>query len=348
MKALLKLLSVSIRFLFTVTLVISPLVLSACGGKEPHITSHYNRGVEYLQKGLYYHAASEFEEALKKTPDNRKAAYNLALAMQMSGKSKEAEERYRSLYAETKDVNALVNLITLLQQEGKQQLARKLLQQGRKDHPKESFLALIEGNMFTETYKVSHSTEDLQKAETAFQQAIQLNPERAEPYFRLALLSREVGREDSTAYHNALKALSIHTKLGFQSKTWPEDFNKHEYDHNLLRYLMLLAEIEEETGRFIDAAKHLEQAIAQNISLKEIQNRYDSLHRSPLLRIGKLYFSLKRYRTALRYLEANKRYMPDDKETDALLRACYKKLASDPESRHKKKHSELISHRQAD
>ena len=269
---------------------------------------------------------------LEENPCNSKAAYNLALSFQMSGKLEDAEKNYRKLYAQSKDVHALINLIALLRKKGELKEAESLLKRGRNDHPEESFLPYLAGRFAVDRYRTSRKEEELHKAIAAFKDSIALNPEKAEPYYRLALIYRGIKKEE-LAFQYALKAFKLHSLLGFQGKTWPEDFNKHQYDHNLLRYLMLLADIEEKSGRTIDAAKHLEQAIAQNIPLKEIEQVYDPQHRSILLRIGKLYYTLKRYRTALRYFEANRKFSPNNRKNEALLKASYQMLLNDPESR---------------
>jgi tetratricopeptide (TPR) repeat protein len=139
-------------------------LLAACSTYSP-LDSHYNRGVEFYDRGDRAEAIREYTLAIEDDPEHYRAHYNLAVCLQDLGKLDEA----------------LVNLAALRLEQGREAEALPLLERAARSDPDSGFPRSSLGSY--------HERKgDLARAEAEYRASVALEPAHVAGHHRLGLL----------------------------------------------------------------------------------------------------------------------------------------------------------------
>jgi tetratricopeptide (TPR) repeat protein len=202
------------------------LFLSACATSP---VNHYNRGVDFQDKGDALAAAGEYRRAMELNPQDPAPRFNLAVLYQDQGRVREAREEYQAIL--TRDPTyapAWVNLSAIQEKEeeldgAERSLDRAIqidrdnpfpvsqkgflfLRRGRVAEAREAFQESIRrdpnwGNGYFGLASVAEAQQDPEKALALYQEAIRRNPMDLEAALKVADLSVPLGKKDEAIRH---------------------------------------------------------------------------------------------------------------------------------------------------
>jgi tetratricopeptide (TPR) repeat protein len=191
--------------------------------------NHYNRGVDFQDRGDFLSAVREYRRAIELNPQDPAPRFNLGVLYQDNGKSSEAKEQYQAVVERHPNYGpAWINLSALQEEEGDLQAAERSLEralQADKDNPfpvsQKGFLLLTKGRLpearaaFLETLrrdpawanghfglgKVAEALGDPVQALAHYENCTRHNPTDLEAHLKVAELSVSQGNKELAVRH---------------------------------------------------------------------------------------------------------------------------------------------------
>lgn len=199
----------SMHVLLTNTAWVKPERLYAsiaeCNPESPG--PHISLGVYRLRQGRVAESIPFFRKAAMLDPLGVRPYYNLAYALQLLNKPREAEEVYRQVLALAPDHSrTLNNLGLLLQARGDLAQAKELFERAVRADPRHPYSVVNLGNL-------EQAEGDYERAEKHFRLALRIAPRLVEARFNLGRLLKQTGRlkEAEQEYNRILEFYPDHT-----------------------------------------------------------------------------------------------------------------------------------------
>jgi tetratricopeptide (TPR) repeat protein len=207
--------------------------LLGCKTYSP-LDSHYNRGVEFYDRGRLAEAIREYRMAIEDDPKHARAHFNLGVCFHDQGKLEDAAAEYGIvLRLSPEDARSLVSLASIRLEENKNDEALALLGRAAEADPHSGFPKSAAGTYY-------ERKGDLEVALRAYRDSVALEPGHAAGH---AGIARILLRRDET--DGAIAELDL--ALGAE----PDDVS----------VLLLSAEAREKKGDAKGATLHLERAL---------------------------------------------------------------------------------------
>lgn len=192
--------------------------LAGCVDIQVPPESNFNRGVEAYDEGKTAEAIRLYKLALSRNPDDHFARYNLGVAYQDQEKYEEAAEQYRLVLKDHEDPNSRINLATILYAKGQTQEAFDQLKLAAEKHRDDPNPNSVLGHYLEEEGKHAEALQ-------AYQQALTIDPEHAETYFRKGRLERKLDRADA-AEDSLIKAVELDDEQAHYAELLAEHYLK--------------------------------------------------------------------------------------------------------------------------
>jgi len=258
-----------------------------------------------VQQDTVAKAIAEYAEVHRLDPSDQEAALWLARLYRLHNEPDKAEQVLNSMLKEDPGNEAAVEQLTqLLLDENKADEAVKLLE-GMNEHSSSPALLDLLGDAYTQMH-------DYAKAETAYRQAVELDPSELSHLRGLGqtLLSEEKYQEALGVYQklvelmpddsdNYLRLAQIYRELHQLDKAEESLAKARQYNPGSLEILYNEAMIYESQGRYEDAIRVLSDAVT---GLKSQSNVIPSRRRSLAIlyqQLGMLYREVQNYQAAL-------------------------------------------------
>jgi tetratricopeptide (TPR) repeat protein len=224
---------------------------------------------ELARKGDYAGAALQWEKAVEVDPDDGKARYHLAYALDKQGQVQEAIDQYRkSVELDGSNAAAFASLSIALARAGNLKESIERAKQALALDPKD---VVTEGNLAAGLLELGHTDEAVEH----IRRALELDPDFADGHNMLGILLARAGKLDEGISH-LQRAVGVapespeyhfnYCRLLAAGHRFPEAFPECEKAVELWRggepqSLTLLASIYSEVGRFADAAQAAKRAL---------------------------------------------------------------------------------------
>ncbi len=168
------------RPVLLLTVAVSLLALSACGGAEARRAKHLEKGKSYLDAGNFEKARVEFQNALQIAPLDPEARFENGVVDEKLAKIREAAQFYQgTLDVSPGHLGATRRLARLFLLSGNVDRAVELIGPALKQHPDDAELLTIRA-------AVEVQKKDLAAAVADGQRAVQLDPHNEDAYGTLA------------------------------------------------------------------------------------------------------------------------------------------------------------------
>lgn len=152
------------------------------------------RGIAHMREGHVYPAVKDLSAAVKIAP-SVDGYYNLGNALQQSGFYERASGAYRAaLELQPNDPEIIINLAANLIHLNRVSEGMQLLDRALKDRPNDPEPYTIMG-------VAHHQNEDFSAAESAFQKALEVDPNYYQAEFNLAKNYQKMGKDNLAAKH---------------------------------------------------------------------------------------------------------------------------------------------------
>jgi tetratricopeptide (TPR) repeat protein len=222
-----------------------------------------DKAAEVARKGDYRAATTEWNKAVALDPEDAKARYHLAFALDKQGKLDDAIEQYRKAVAfDPNNAPAWASLGVALTRSGKPQDAIEAYTQSLAVDPKN---ALAESNLaaaLIETGRTDDAMEHILKALT-------IDPDFADAHNMLAIVLARAGQLDQAVQHMEAAVAKSPDSVEYRFNLGRILAARHEFAQAIphfekaveltggteLQSLEMLAAMYGEVGRFTDAAK---------------------------------------------------------------------------------------------
>jgi tetratricopeptide (TPR) repeat protein len=296
-----------------------------------YLRSLGDQGVGAGQSAMVARAVEQFREVVRLDPSDTESALWLARLYRLQNQPDKAEEVLRGiLKTDPENEPAVEQLTQLLLDEGKSAEAVSLLENINAKAPSATLLDLL-GDAYTQT-------KNLAKAEDAYRKAVELDPSELTHYRGLGqtLLAEEKYPEALKVYQklidlmpddadNYLRIAQIYRELHQMDKAEENLLKARQYAPGSLEVLYNEAMLYEAQGRYDDAIRVLSDAAAD---VKDQSPALPSRRRSLAViyqQLGQLYRENQNYSAAVNtYLELGRLGDEEDRRSRLLLMDTYR------------------------
>jgi tetratricopeptide (TPR) repeat protein len=224
---------------------------------------------ELARKGDYAAALTEWRKAVELDPEDGKARYHLAFALDKQGQLDEAVAEYqKAVEFDPNNAAAYSNLAVGLTREGKLEEGIEAYQKSLELDPKN---ALAEGNLAAALIQAGRTDE----ATDHVNKALQLDPEFADAHNMLGIILARAGRLDDAVGHLEKAVAVTPDSLEFRFNLGRVLAARHSFAEAIPQFekavelsggqepqsLEMLAAMYSEVGRFPDAARTAHRAL---------------------------------------------------------------------------------------
>jgi tetratricopeptide (TPR) repeat protein len=258
------------------------LLLSACTTSP---VNHYNRGVDFQDRGDFLEAMREYRRAIELNPQDPSPRFNLAVLYQDHGKPAEAKEQYQAILAKHPDyAPAWVNLSAIQEQEGDLQAAELSLDraiQADRDNP---FPVSQKGFFLLKRDRISEARE-------AFQESLRRDAAWANGHFGLGRVAEaqgdpvgalghyeEASRRNPLDVEARMKVADLSISRGNKEDAIPHLRRAAELDPERGETFFALGLLLQEAGRWRAAVDAYERALHLGINPARCHLALSQLH----------------------------------------------------------------------
>jgi len=231
-------------------MVIAGLLLTGLQITEAHAKSPFLAAQHFIETGQHTEARRALKSELRMRPENIEARYNLAVLLEDIQHQKEALTLYEENFTYAWHLPSIVNLVTILQRQGKTEQARQWLQNATKKIKYEATLWYMLAAMHEQDGQI-------EKAASLHRKALKADPLNGFAYLHYADFQSRHGESDKGMKYSA-KAMRL---LPNCAPCWSKSGN----------ILM-------QAGQIADAAEAFQRSLAIQANSETRQFLIDALH----------------------------------------------------------------------
>jgi tetratricopeptide (TPR) repeat protein len=276
-----------------------------------HVNANYLKGQLHLRKRDFSNALERFDLVVRESPRNARGYYFKGLSLIGKGEANQARQNLlEAVELDPRMLEARLMLAEFYLREKNKDLSREQIDEASKLAPLDVRVLMLQGNLEV-------LEQDVQGAEAAFKQAIEVLPNYSPGYFRLGLLYSLTKREEDAlkAFQKTLdldpqdsNALAFMIRIYVQDNKFEEAFETCDrHKRKVIGNSAMLARIEYLEGNIFHAKGDTEKAL-QSFE-KAVETDPNLL--APYVALAKTYGRLGRFDEAISQYELLLAKSPD-------------------------------------